>query len=326
MPPARRLLRVARLLRPLAVAAVVVGILTPALPAHAEPSIDEIQQRIDAKSSALEKVVEQYNKVNEKLAQSQAQAAAIEAKIKPLTSQMAEANARVTANAVRAFRGGDLAVITSLLTSGSPEIMVDRLTTIDMIARSQQRDLDSFTAAKQTHKVQAQALAALVATQRAQRNQLAAQRAKINKELAVLTAMRQEASSRVLPSTSSYSSVPPAVSGKAGVAVRYAYAALGKAYVWGAAGPNGYDCSGLTMAAWRAAGRSLPHNAEQQYYGLPHVGRGALQPGDLVFYEGLGHVAIYVGKNQVIHSPTFGEVVKVASIDVMPPYGFARVS
>ena len=116
----------------------------------------------------------------------------------------------------------------------------------------------------------------------------------------------------------------PEVSGAAGVAVRFAYAAIGTPYVWAGSGPNGYDCSGLTQAAWRAAGRSLPHNAAMQWNALPHIGRAALSPGDLVFYSGLGHVGIYVGNGQIIHAPHAGDHVRLASVDVMPPYGYAR--
>ena len=79
------------------------------------------------------------------------------------------------------------------------------------------------------------------------------------------------------------------------------------------------------MAAWRAAGVSLPHNAAMQWDVTTRIDRSQLAPGDLVFYNGLGHVGIYVGSNQIIHSPTFGEVVHVASVDVMSPYGYGRV-
>jgi len=95
--------------------------------------------------------------------------------------------------------------------------------------------------------------------------------------------------------------------------------------VWAADGPDGYDCSGLTMAAWRAAGVSLPHNAAMQWDVVAHISRSQLKPGDLVFYNGLGHVAIYVGSGKIIEAPTFGESVKLASVDIMTPYGYGRV-
>src|SRR6266542_3852787 len=106
--------------------------------------------------------------------------------------------------------------------------------------------------------------------------------------------------------------------------LKVSYGQLGKPYQWGADGPGSYDCSGLTMAAWRAAGLSLPHNAAMQWRSIPHISRSVLRPGDLVFYYNLGHVAIYVGNNQVIHAPTFGDHVKISSVDMARPYGYGR--
>jgi cell wall-associated NlpC family hydrolase len=78
------------------------------------------------------------------------------------------------------------------------------------------------------------------------------------------------------------------------------------------------------MAAWQAAGVSLPHNAEMQWNAVAHISRSSLAPGDLVFYRSLNHVAIYVGNGQVIHAPSTGDHVRVASVDMMPPYGYGR--
>jgi peptidoglycan DL-endopeptidase CwlO len=111
----------------------------------------------------------------------------------------------------------------------------------------------------------------------------------------------------------------------AGVAVSFAYAQIGKGYRYAAAGPDAYDCSGLTMAAWAAAGVSLPHNAARQYGSVPHVSRDQLAPGDLVFYYGdIHHVALYVGAGRIIHAPNEGETVRVEPIDLAPIAGYGR--
>ena len=99
---------------------------------------------------------------------------------------------------------------------------------------------------------------------------------------------------------------------------------LGKPYVWGAAGPSYFDCSGLVMYVYAQVGVSLPHNAAAQYgYGSP-VSYGDLQPGDLVFFEGLGHVGIYIGGGQFIHAPHTGDVVKISSLSDHGGYVGAR--
>ena len=77
-------------------------------------------------------------------------------------------------------------------------------------------------------------------------------------------------------------------------------------YEYGSGGPNTYDCSGLTSAAWAKAGKSLPHNAAAQYSATTRISRSELQPGDLVFYRSLGHVGIYVGGGQIIDASRAG--------------------
>jgi cell wall-associated NlpC family hydrolase len=105
-------------------------------------------------------------------------------------------------------------------------------------------------------------------------------------------------------------------SGRAAVAVRAAYAQLGDPYVWAAAGPGSFDCSGLTMFAWGAAGVALPHSSSAQYAAVRHVSVDDLQPGDLVFYYSpISHVGIYIGGGQMVHATNPGDVVKVAGVN-----------
>jgi cell wall-associated NlpC family hydrolase len=105
---------------------------------------------------------------------------------------------------------------------------------------------------------------------------------------------------------------PPAArfGGVVGIAMQF----LGTPYVWGGSSPSGFDCSGFVMYVYSQVGISLPHNAAAQFgYGTP-VSRDQLQPGDLVFFDGLGHNGIYVGGGSFIHSPHTGDVVKISSL------------
>ncbi|MFI1970420.1 hypothetical protein BLA24_27300 [Streptomyces cinnamoneus] len=117
----------------------------------------------------------------------------------------------------------------------------------------------------------------------------------------------------------------PAPSSRAAQAVAYAYSAIGKPYVWGATGPSAFDCSGLTQAAWQAAGVSLPRTTYTQINAGRRVARSQLAPGDLVFfYSGISHVGLYVGHGQMIHAPHPGAPVRVAPISEMPFAGASR--
>ena len=108
-------------------------------------------------------------------------------------------------------------------------------------------------------------------------------------------------------------------SGLGSAAVSFALAQLGDPYVYGAAGPDAWDCSGLTMAAWAAAGVSLPHSSSMQLSSGTPVSSSALVPGDLVFYYSpISHVALYIGNGQVVHAPYPGTTVEVVPLTSMP--------
>jgi cell wall-associated NlpC family hydrolase len=115
------------------------------------------------------------------------------------------------------------------------------------------------------------------------------------------------------------------VSGGAGAAIAYARAQLGKPYCYAGAGPSCFDCSGLTMRAWGAAGVSMPHYSGAQYAMFPHVPLSAMQPGDLVFWGpgGSDHVGLYIGGGQMIAAPHTGDVVKIQAV-YGSPVGAAR--
>ena len=116
-----------------------------------------------------------------------------------------------------------------------------------------------------------------------------------------------------------------APSQRALTALAYAKAQLGKPYVFGAAGPNAFDCSGLTMMAWRAAGVSLPHLVSAQYNAVAHkVSISELEPGDLVMFYNMGHVGIYAGNGMVIHAPRPGKTVEYLPMKYMPFAGAVR--
>jgi cell wall-associated NlpC family hydrolase len=306
-----------------------VGVFATATTAQATPSASDLQQQINTKSTQLEKIVEQYNKNNELLKASKAKSKALADKIAPLQNQVNAAGGDVGQLAASAYKTGNLSGLSAMLSGSADGSMLERLSILDQLSKSRNAKVSGFTAVKQQYETQKSVADQQAAQQAAQAKVLAAGKAKIEGDVANLLALRKQAYGSATTASTAYTGSIPAVSGKAGTAVRFAYNAIGAHYVFAAAGPykSGFDCSGLTMAAWGAAGVTLPHNAEMQWYDshMRSISRSQLAAGDLVFYNGLGHVAIYVGGGQVIHAPQEGENVKLASVDLLPPEHFGRV-
>lgn len=119
--------------------------------------------------------------------------------------------------------------------------------------------------------------------------------------------------------------IPNRGSGAGAIALRAALTRLGDPYVWAAAGPHAFDCSGLVVWSFQQAGLDLPHSSQMLAAGGQPVPRSQMQPGDVVtYYSGASHVAIYVGKGKVVHASTEGVPVAVAALDHAPIFNVRR--
>jgi len=327
------------------VLAAVLGVLVPALPSSAEEpqTSAEAAALVAAKGHELEAVTEQFNEAREKLKAQQAAAQKAAKQLKKAQATLAKTQKAVRGIARSAYTGEGLSTFSAMMTSNSADQFVDRMGVLQMVAGHQNELLDvaaaaNVTAAKarstaehaagaaqQTYdKVAAQqaALEDQIADYRALYDQLSAQ----EQQAAVAAAAHSDdrASRDDRSDSEPFSTSVVAGSQAAQIAVDTAMAQRGKPYVWAAEGPGSFDCSGLMLYAYAAAGISLPHSsAMQSQMGTP-VSRSELQPGDLVFfYSPVSHVGMYIGNGQMVHAPTFGDVVKVADVDDMGSYSHA---
>jgi len=310
-------------------------------PASAPTSSSQAAALVAARAHDLEAVTERYNTAKVQLDADQAAAKAAAATLQKAQAQLAAAQQQVRGIARASFTGSDLSSFQALLTSDSAHDFVDKVSTIQMVAGHQTDVLNQAVTAGKT-AAQAQAAAAKAAsdakarfdTVAAEQAKLQAQIADFQKQFNQLSAQEQRAAMAAAESAGgsqaaasrderapiATATIGPVVASSqaAQIAVSTALAQRGKPYVWAAAGPGSFDCSGLILYAYRAAGIGLPHSSSMQAQMGRAVSRADLQPGDLVaYYSPVSHIAMYVGNGLVVHAPTPGDVVKVAPIDAV---------
>lgn len=295
--------------------------LVPAVQAHAAPSVEEIEKQIDQQWEQLEPTIEQYNKVRSELKKNQKKAEDLQKKIQPLTLQTELALARVGTLATRHYKAGPSSNLNALLTTGTAGGLADQLTLLDMLARQEQREIASVVAVRDRFAAQKAKLDSLIAQQRKQQADLAAKKKHIDAEVKRLQAM--------LPYTTVKAVGCPTIKGtfstKASIAIKAACAQVGDPYVWGANGPDSFDCSGLLQYAWAKAGVYLTHHTGDQWTEGRRISASERRPGDSIFFfSDLHHVGMYLGDGLMVHASRAGKPVQVASIAYMPVAGYVR--
>jgi cell wall-associated NlpC family hydrolase len=225
------------------------------------------------------------------------------------------------------FEGARFNQLSALFTGTNPQDFLDRASALNVLASGNARILDEFASAV-TEAEQGKTLAAdaqrraATAKTNAQNlvNQISKHKAELNKQkLKVNDAyQRLSGSDRESLTGDQDTTLFVAPPGTAGDAMKVALAQVGKPYVWGAAGPGSFDCSGLVMYAYGHAGISLPHSSRAQFGMGQPVSMNALQPGDLLFFGSsagsIHHVAMYIGDGKVVHAATSGQPVKISPV------------
>ncbi|GIG66944.1 C40 family peptidase [Phytomonospora endophytica] len=316
-----------RSLRAFAIAALAAGTLIfTAVPANADPS-DTIEDEIDQQFHDLEAVIEDYNAIAIDFKETKKKVAKLEKELKPFEDELEVLMVEVDAIASNAYMGGSLSGMTAVFTTGSPDNLADRITLLDQATADDVGAITELNAAKAELDERKSVLDGLYETQAAQEKELKEKKESIKADIDRLSDERDTAY-RDERGLSDDAFVPPHVPGDRGKVVEFALDQEGDAYDMNASGPNVWDCSGLTMGAWQQVGINLPHNAAAQWNMMQHISRDELLPGDLVFYNGLNHVAMYIGNDHVVHASTYGVGVIISTVDQggSPYFGAGRIA
>ncbi|MDA1368600.1 NlpC/P60 family protein [Glycomyces algeriensis] len=293
--------------------AVVGGLLVSGVasaPAWGQRDTSDINDEIEETDANLTAAVEEYNQLAQEaqdnrdmIAQTQESLDAAEADLDALRQQLAD---YLTATYVD--QGiGDAAL---LLESGSPDAFVERLDRLNSANLYNFDLLDELKTASEEYTVQLDLLEDLQADLDEQEADLEQQQDELNARMADLEEEWQAAAGDAITDYDL-----PYMTDDEYAVVSFALDQVGKQYVWGTAGPDTYDCSGLVLRAYAQIGIELPHNAAAQYGSTASISRDELQPGDLVFYNDLSHMGMYIGNGLIVHAPNSRTVVKVVELD-----------
>ncbi|MGC4904564.1 C40 family peptidase [Streptomyces cyaneofuscatus] len=309
----------------------------------APQAITTLLRDLQTRYQAAEEASETYNATAEKLKQRTAQAKKVNAELAKARAALELSRGDAGRLAREQYQGRtEFSAYLQLLLARDPLRALDQSHVVERVAAGRAATVERLTADAR----RADALAAasrkavdeqkkLAARQKKQRDTVRGKLKEVETLLATLSAEQLaqlagleqrgvEAAQRELAASGALSSTrPPTRQG--GDAITYAIEQIGKPYIWGAEGPDSFDCSGLTSQAWAAAGRPIPRTSQEQWKQLPKVPVSSLRPGDLVIYfPKATHVALYIGDGLVVQAPRPGTKVKVSPVASNPLLGAVR--
>jgi len=335
--------RLAGVLATLSITAVGGSVLVAA-PSTAAPDIPDVQTRVNRLYHQAEQASEHVNAARIRLAHADHRLRRLQTAVDRERAKVATVRGRVASAVVAQYQGQALTSTSRVLLAPDPDSFLSQLSTVSQFNDQQAELMASFAAS-------ARDLRGRERDARGQRARIARTKAGLVREKtridhkaaeakALLRTLKERAAERAVQRASrsadrtaaaatagSVAGPAPAApaSGRAAAAVRYALAQVGDAYVYGAAGPSAFDCSGLTMMAWAQAGVGLPHSSSAQMGSGTPVSQSELQPGDLVFYYSpVSHVGMYIGNGQIVNAENPSVGVKITGVNSMPYAGAVR--
>jgi peptidoglycan DL-endopeptidase CwlO len=293
-------------------------------PAHATPSWDEAQQRADELGSVAYNLNQEQAQLASRLKENRTELRSATERIDQSIVEGRQARRDLVRSLVGDAETGTRDVAADLLAAGglsTVKLVSKRDANLVVTQRKAERTADRLRDRRQDLQ---RTVRQLDAAHEEQQPRVATAQQRADQAAALVERMREQREERA-SRAAEREEQQAAASGGASAVVNYAMAQVGDAYVYGASGPDAFDCSGLTSAAWAQAGVTLPRTSSAQMSAGTPVSTDALAPGDLVFYYSpVSHVGIYIGNGQIVHAANPSTDVQVTSLHSMPLSGAVR--
>jgi len=286
-----------------------------AIASPAKPNRAELQKKLDKLNARADHIVDQYNGDRVDVQNATKTYKKLNAAAKKDAKIVSRMRGRIAMMASAAYQDGNLTAPASMFAAGNPQSVLDKLASLDHLSSSQTAAIRNFLNSDAKLRRDRDQAKRKLNEARNSLKKVKSKKTDIEKLIKKQKKLIAQLPPKPAPSRGGSYNGP--ASGSARAALNYAFAQKGKPYVYGGTGPDGYDCSGLTMMAWKAGGVSLPRTSQAQYNVGSHVSQSQLQPGDLVFFNGLDHVGMWIGNGQLIHAPHTGDVVRVEQFSNM---------
>jgi cell wall-associated NlpC family hydrolase len=283
-----------------------------------QPSVNQVQAKVNQLTSQFDQVSEQLDQAGQQLSTAQSRLSQVRVHLDNANAQFQAAQANVAQTAAAAFEDTGSTSVAGVLTSGDPSVILQQGSLLLELSGTRSAetkqllsDASQLTGVEQEMQRTEAGIATLKSQLAAHKNSLGKLITTEKATLASLTVPEQQtvASNSIGGNgTTAKIAYSGPTSTQAGKAVAFVYDQLGCPYVYGGTGPchSGFDCSGLVQAAWAAAGVAIPRDTYEDWAQLPHVSFSSIEPGDLILYNGEGHVAMYVGGGYIIDAPQTG--------------------
>jgi cell wall-associated NlpC family hydrolase len=309
------------------------GSLLVASPSYADREMEQARSKVDRLFHEAEQASERYNDARVELERTREQLRSLRNDLARQEEKVEAVRQRVATTVVAQYQGQALSTATQVVLAEDIDGFLEKLSTVAAYNDQQTQLMVEFATQVKRLELREAAAARQLAELAETKAKLAEEKAEIDDKAdaaqELLDELQAEAAETRAPRVTRSAPRPAlsdvAVSGRVGDAINYAMAQVGDAYVYGAAGPDAFDCSGLTMMAWKAAGVDLPHSSSAQMAMGTPVASSDLQPGDLVFYYSpVSHVGIYIGNGQIVDAANPSTGVRVAGVFSMPYSGARR--